>query len=572
MSYVDDLKVAIYARVSSDKQANAGTIGSQIAAIEERLKADGVSVEQELRFIDDGYSGTTLVRPALERLRDVAAQGRIDRLYVFAPDRLSRNYAYQVVVVEELQGNGVEVCFLNQGLGETPETRLLVQVQGMFAEFMRAKILETMRRGKLYRARMGSAVAIANAPYGYKYVPPACPGGLGSYVISLQDAAVVKRIFEGVGKKRWSIGAVCRSLDSDGIASPKGNAHWDRKTVWGMLRNPAYKGTAAFGKTRNGPRRAPLVRPVPKYAVPKVTYSAYRQPEDEWVTIAVPAIVGDDLFSAVKEQLAENRRRARERKAGARTLLRGLVVCGKCGYSVCALGGPAHRYYRCNGNDPRRFGGQRMCNSSSIPAEWLEEAVWADAQALLKEPERIQREFERRLQGEVSGAVNDEVAEIERSMVKLKRKLNRLLDAFAEGLIEKADLGPRAEKTQAELASMAAALKEKKLERDAAAELRLVVTRVEDFAQRIRDGLQAATSEQKREILRLLIKEVEVDETKIRVVYRVNPGPGGPSPRTESFRHCGRRQTAALQGEGARDRSPPRTGGRHCGPQKGAPR
>ena len=198
-----------------------------------------------------------------------------------------------------------------------------------------------------------------------------------------------------------------------------------------------------------------------------------------------------------------------------------------------------------------------MCNSSSIRAEWLEDAVWADAQALLKEPERIQREFERRLQGEVSGAVNDEVAEIERSMVKLKRKLNRLLDAFAEGLIEKADLGPRAEKTQAELASMAAALKEKKLERDAAAELRLVVTRVEDFAQRIRDGLHAATWEQKREILRLLIKEVEVDETKIRVVYRVNPGPGGPSPRTESFRHCGRRRSVALQKTATTERGPP---------------
>jgi site-specific DNA recombinase len=111
MRNVEDLEVAIYARVSSDRQANAGTIGSQVAAIEERLKADGVSVKPEFRFLDDGYSGTTLVRPALERLRDTAAQGRIDRLYVLVPDRLSRNYAYQVVVEEPC--NGVEVCFLN---------------------------------------------------------------------------------------------------------------------------------------------------------------------------------------------------------------------------------------------------------------------------------------------------------------------------------------------------------------------------------------------------------------------------------------------------------------------------
>ncbi len=542
---VGDLRVALYARVSSDQQANAGTIGGQVAAIEERVRADGLSLESEFRFLDDGYSGTTLVRPGMEKLRDAAAQGQIDRLYVLAPDRLSRNYAYQVLVVEELQRNGVEVCFLNQGLGDSPESKLLVQVQGMIAEFGRAKILESMRRGKLYWARRGSAVAIPSAPYGYRYAPPACPGGLGSYVVSLEEAVVVKRIFEGVAKKRLSIGAVCRSLDSDGIASPKGNAHWDRKTVWGILRNAAYKGTAAFGKTRSGPRRAPVVRPVPKYAVPMRTSSTYRQPEDEWVTIPVPAIVSEDLFSAVGEQLAENRRRARERKAGAKTLLRGLVLCGKCGYAVSAVGCAAHRYYVCNGNDSRRFGGQRVCNSSGVRAEWLEDAVWADAQSLLKEPERIQREFEQRLQSDTPGAANDDIVEIERSMSKLTAKLNRLLDAFAEGLIAKPDLRIRSERIRAELKSMGAELKEKKLERDAAAELRLLVTRVDDFAKRIRAGLEGATWEQKREILRLLVKEVQLDETKIRVVYRVEPGPSGPSPMPRDFRHCGSRSGSA---------------------------
>jgi site-specific DNA recombinase len=173
----------------------------------------------------------------------------------------------------------------------------------------------------------------------------------------------------------------------------------------------------------------------------------------------------------------------------------------------------------------------------------------------LKEPERSSGSSSGDC-GEVSGSVNDEVAEIERSMVKLKRKLNRLLDAFAEGIIEKADLGPRAEKTRTELATMAGELKEKKLERDAVAELRLVVSRVDDFAKRIREGLEGTKWEQKREILRLLIKEVEVDETKIRVVYRVNPGPSGPSPRTDNLRHCGSRRSSALQRNQERRRVP----------------
>lgn len=546
MTDVEDLRVAIYARVSSDQQAEAHTIGSQIAALEDQLRKDGVRVEPESRFLDDGYSGTTLVRPALERLRDAAAEGRIDRLYVLAPDRLSRNYAYQVIVVEELEQSGVEIRFLNQGLGDTAESKLLVQMQGAFAEFMRAKILEGMRRGKRYWACRGSASVISSAPYGYRYAPRAAPGALGAYVICLEEAAVVRRIFECVGKKRWSLGQICRSLRSDGVASPRGNVHWDRKTVWGILRNPAYTGTAAFGKTIYGTKRAPAVRPLPKRPLPKRIRSAYRQPEEEWVKIPVPAIVSPELFSAVASQLEENRKRARERQRGTRSLLRGLLVCGACGYAVCAVGGSAHRYYRCNGNDSRRFGGQRVCKSPSVRADWLEQVVWDDVQALLKEPERIQREFERRLQSDAPEAVDGEIAQTERAKAQLERKLNRLLDAFADGLIEKADLEPRSERIRAEIKSLAERVEERKDDRDAAAELRLVVARVESFAERIGEGLDDATWEQKREILRLLVKEVEVDETKIRVVYRVNPGPGGPSPQRGSFRHCGRRGRAAL--------------------------
>jgi site-specific DNA recombinase len=312
------------------------------------------------------------------------------------------------------------------------------------------------------------------------------------------------------------------------------------------LRNSAYKGAATFGKMRSGPRRAPAVRPSPKPTLPKRTISLYRQPEDQWVKIPVPAIVSQELFSAVENQLAENRKRARERIGGTRTLLRSLLVCGKCGYAVCAVGGGRYRYYRCNGNDARRFGGQRMCQSSSIAAEWLEDAVWADVQSLLAEPERIQREFERRLQAQDPNSIDDEIVELERSKTKLDQKLNRLLDAFAEGLIEKTELGLRSERIRAELKSVETRLEERRLEHDASLDLRLVVTRVEDFATRLHVGLEGTTWEQKRDILRLLVKQVEVDETQIRVVYRIPSGPRGPSPRAGSFRHCGRRRDVPL--------------------------
>src|SRR5436305_5237463 len=249
----DPIRAAIYARVSSDQQAEAGTIASQVEALEERLGRDGLPLEKELRFIDDGFGGSTLVRPALERLRDAAAEGAIDRLYVHCPDRLARSYAYQVLLVDELRRCGVELVFLNRPLGHSPEDDLLLQVQGVIAEYERAKILERCRRGKLHAARRGSVSALAAAPYGYRYVTRLEGGGTARYDVVPEQARVVQQVFAWVGQERCSIGEACRRLFQQGVPSPGGKARWDRKTVRAMLRNPAYQGTARFGKTRSGP-------------------------------------------------------------------------------------------------------------------------------------------------------------------------------------------------------------------------------------------------------------------------------------------------------------------------------
>src|SRR5262249_22751398 len=153
---VDGPRVAIYARVSSKQQAEANTVASQLEALRARVQADGARLEPELCFTDEGYSGGTLLRPALERLRDQAAAGAIDRLYVHSPDRLSRSYPYQVLLVEELQRQGVEIVFLDHDIGRSPEENLLLQVQGMMAEYERAKILERSRRGKRHAAKSGA--------------------------------------------------------------------------------------------------------------------------------------------------------------------------------------------------------------------------------------------------------------------------------------------------------------------------------------------------------------------------------------------------------------------------------
>ncbi len=244
-------RVGLYARVSGDHQVKEQTIASQVAALEERIKHDGWTCDQELHFIDDGYPGGTLLRPALERLRDVVAVGGMDRLYVHSPDRLARKYAYQVVLVEELQRCGVDIVFLNHQLGTSPEENLLLQMQGMIAEYERAKIIERTRRGKRYAARRGAVNVLSAAPYGYRYVSKPEGGGQAGYQVVLEEARVVRQVFTWVGEQRSSIREVSRRLAHEGIPSPRGKAYWQPSMVSGLLRNPAYKG-AAFGKTRTG--------------------------------------------------------------------------------------------------------------------------------------------------------------------------------------------------------------------------------------------------------------------------------------------------------------------------------
>src|SRR5262245_38600306 len=244
------IRAAIYARVSSEQQAQEGTIASQVAALRQRVQDDGLMLEDELCFLDDGYSGSTLLRPALERLRDIAWAGGFQRLYVHSPDRLARKYAWQVLLVEELQRCGVELIFLNRTIGISPEEDLLLQMQGMIAEYERAKIMERSRRGKRHAAQRGSVSVLGGAPYGYRYVSKHLGGGQAHYQVVPEQSRVVKRIFEWVGRDRLSLRTVCQRLRQQGIPSPKGKPRWAHEVVGKLLKNAAYTGAATFGRTR----------------------------------------------------------------------------------------------------------------------------------------------------------------------------------------------------------------------------------------------------------------------------------------------------------------------------------
>jgi len=393
----DHLCVGLYARVSSQKQADELTIESQVEALRQRIQEDGFPIQEELCFLDEGYSGATLVRPALERLRDVAWAGGVDRLYVHSPDRLARKYAYQVVLLEEFQKHDVQVVFLNHDSQQllSPEGELLLQMQGMISEYERAKILERTRRGRRFSARQGKVSAIGHAPHGYRYVTKHEGDGEARWDVVLEDAKLVQEMSAWVGLEGLSLGEVVGRLAERAIPSPTGKPRWDRATVRGILLNPAYTGTARYGKTRLFPRKMTRRAKRGDPEVPRQEKVAQATSIEEQEPITVPALVSGDLFDAVAQQLEENRRRHRQQKQGAEFLLSGLLICHRCGSAYCGRRIPRkdrvtrYVYYRCLGTDKYRFGGETICNNPSINGECLETSVWSDVCDLLQNPGRL---------------------------------------------------------------------------------------------------------------------------------------------------------------------------------------
>jgi site-specific DNA recombinase len=533
-------RVGIYARVSSEQQTSDQTIASQLAALQARVSSDGQTLPDEQCFVDDGYSGATLVRPALEQLRDLAAAGGLDRVYVHSPDRLARRYAYQVLLVDELRRAGVEIVFLNRPIGVSAEDDLLLQVQGMVAEYERAKILERSRRGKRHAARRGSVNVLSGAPYGYRYQSKHDGGGASRYEILEEEAQVVRQAFAWVGRDRLSIGEVCRRLQRQGCPTRGGKLTWDRSAVWAILRNPAYRGDACFGKTRAAPRPA---RPRPVRGGSEQPRRILRRvdvPEAEWIHVPVPAVVDAALFEAVQEQLAENRRRNRQSARGARYLLQGLVVCRLCGYAyygkpVSPAAGKGKRrdyaYYRCCGSDAYRFGGQRVCTNPQLRTDRLDEAVWQEVERLLRDPKQVAAEYERRLtEAHRRDAGGSDLAAAELQLAKLRRGMDRLIDSYAEGLIERREFEPRIAGFRKRIQGWEA---QASAFRDEAAQRRtlsLIIGRLEDFADRVHSRVAEADWCQRRELIRLLVKRIEIDREDVNIVFRVEPSYSPPDP------------------------------------------
>ena len=536
---------AIYARVSSERQRQDETIQSQTVGLRELAAQRGLLVPDEFVFEDEGISGATLTRPALERLRDRAAEGAFEVLLCHAPDRLARRYAYQVLLLEELQRVGVEVCFAKEPERDaTPEDELLRQFQGMIAEYERAQIRERTRRGKLHRARTGHQAVLSCAPYGYRYVKKSEHSD-GFWEIDPVQAEVVREVFERYINDGVSIGELARWLSERGIPTRTGKAVWDRSSVWGMLRNTAYRGQAAFGKTKTLERHGKPTRTTRQRGERHGRRPAREdQPADNWTLIAVPAIVSDETFELAQARLSQNAHFAK-RNTKKPTLLQGILVCRECGYgcyrSTTRTTNKRIYYYRCVGSDNYRHIGGRVCQSRPIRADELDGLVWDEVRRLLEDPALVRAEIDRRLQAlRTEHPASRRRDALERDIARAEGAIARLIEAYQEQLLSIDELRarmPALRKRQTALRSQLDAL-ETELH-DAETYLKLADT-LEGFLGRLSDGLDRLNLDDQQRILRLVVREVLIggDDDTITIRHSI-PTPTGPNDPSYLLRGSG---------------------------------
>ena len=532
---------AIYARVSSEQQREAHTIASQTAALIAWATTLDLEVPQPWIFEDAGYSGATLERPGLERVRDLAAEGHIQVVLVHSPDRLSRKYAYQVLLIEELGRHGVETRFLNAPASATAEDTLLVQFQGMIAEYERAQILERSRRGKRHRARAGEIGVLSGAPYGYRYLRKTDEAP-ASYAVLDTEARVVREVYARYTVAGWSIGAITRWLNEQGVATRKSGARWERSTVWGMLRNPAYRGTACFGKTRAAPRQRVTRALRLRGGMASRNSASHERPRDEWIEILVPALVDEPTFARAQELLHENKLRSRRRTI-APSLVQGLVSCHKCGYALSRTSTRSSarkiHYYRCIGSDAWRHLGGRRCDNRPVRQDLLDQIVWTEVLRLLENPLLIQQELDRRLAAaRAADPTKARAQTVQRDRVRVGKSIERLLTAYQEDLVSLEQLRermPSLHERERALCTELHAMAEQT--RDRAAYLRLAET-LADFLTRLRGAAATLDILERQRIVRLVVKEVLVGDDTILIRHCI-PIPSGPphgssSPRGHS--------------------------------------
>ncbi len=533
------MRVAAYVRVSTSRQVKLQTIEQQLEIVRKHVREKGWELPEEDLFRDDGYSGTTLKRPALDALRDKARMRELEVVVVLSPDRLARNYVHQMVLIEELEKGGCRVEFVERPMSSEPNDQLLLQIRGAVAEYERTLLSERMRRGRLAKYKAGLLLPWTHVPYGYRVDPdrPRDPDGVRP---DEAKAAVVAEIFAMYLEEGASLFGVSRQLESQGIPAPRGGKVWSVATLRGILTNPVYAGGVYAGRVRYRP---PQIRRSATHPIGYPHGSAVPLSPEEWIPVAtVEAVVSQKQFDLAGEKLSKNKSFARRNNKAHDYLLRALVSCGTC--KLCSIARTQtaknnqykkRRYYVCSGKYKQAQSGlKEKCPSRHVPADQLDELVWKDLCEVMTHPKSITDALERAHGGRwLPQELKARQQNLREGRAALRRQLERLTDAYLGEVIPLAEYERR--RRDLEHRDGALAGQERRLQTQAHQRMELagVAGSVEEFCERVRSGLANATFEHRRELVKLLVDRVIVTDEEVEIRYVIPT-----SPESEHIRFC----------------------------------
>lgn len=520
------MQVALYARVSTPQQQLEGTIASQVQSLKAYIHQQQWSLLHEHEFLDEGISGGRLDRPGLDRLRDAARRGELDAVVILSPDRLARNYAHQWLLIEEFEKAHTPLIFLQNPFGNSPQGKLLTQMQGMIAEYERAQIVERTRRGRLEKARSGQFIPWAFHCYGYQYLPKrhGCPPEV---MIDPAKAEVVRSIFRALVDEQLTCRQITKRLNQSGIPTPSGkNAVWQIGTVAKMLTNPTYAGEARYNRTCPIEPRSRR-NPNPERCALKTSRS-YR-PESEWVWSSSPALISRECFEKAQLQLARNAQLARRiyRPASRRYLLRRLVYCGQCGLAMVCLRQLSrckrkeYLYYGCKGHAPLTCGRAQKCPSRHVRADRLDTLVWESLDQLLRAPAVIPQLHQTWAQArEVKHSMfGEHQKQLMERQGRLQQQNQRLLDAYQAEAIGLAELKTRQGKLRGQIQAIEQELQQLQHTQQQAIHWQQVIENAETFRQLLGKNLEELCFENRQTVAQCLITKVIVTGDQVDVCY-----------------------------------------------------
>lgn len=501
------ITTALYARVSSEKQESEETINSQIQTLKDFAKKNGMVVVQEYR--DDGYSGDLLARPGLDRLRDDANRKLFQNVLILSPDRLARTWYLGELVQEELKRFGITTTFTNQKDDGSDESKLLLGITGLFAQYEKAKMMERVRRGRIHKAKSGLIVT-SRAPYGYRYIPKSA-GTPGYLVINPETAEVVRLIFrlradQGMGLVAIVDELAKRNIPPQGRDGPK--KFWAKSSINKILAAETYCGRWYYQKHYSAvpERRTPGTKQYQRM----VRTSRRLRDRSFWIPVdGIPPIIDRDLFERSIAQAQKNKVFSK-RNAQHNYLLKGLAKCATCGMTYQGVPDHGVYFYRCNNRAVRRS--ERNCWNGPIMARKVESAVWIAIKDAMLNPQTIIGQLPKVLKAKGKSFEDREatITSIRRQREAINEAEDRLLDALTGGIITADQFREQMAKQKAKMEAINE--KEMKIESVGPSKNLEMVPSVEAFCRELSKGFEVLEKdeEKKQQFLRLVVDEVSM--------------------------------------------------------------